>query len=196
VATELPVLGQEPSERADAARNRERVLCAAARLFERHGPDCVSMDAIAKEAGVGKGTLFRRFGDRAGLAGAVLSETETRLQDSILRGPPPLGPGAPPLERIHAFGRAYLQFLERNAQLILDAEAGNARLGAGPYVMYRTHLEVLLREAGAGADSEYLADALLAPLTARVFLYQRRAREFSLLELIDRWCDLVQRSLR
>ena len=196
VLTELPVLGQEPRERADAARNRERVLCAAARLFERHGPDCVSMDAIAKEAGVGKGTLFRRFGDRAGLARSVLSETEGRLQESILRGPPPLGPGAPPVERIHAFGRAYLEFLERRAALILAAEAGDSRFSGGPYEMYRTHLTLLLREAGSGDDAEYFADALLSPLAARVFLYQRRVRDFSLLELTERWCDLVQRSLR
>ena len=193
---ELPVLDAEPRPRADAQRNRQKVLAAAKELFRRHGVENVSMDAIAAAAGVGKGTLFRRFGDRAGLARAVLSETESRLQEAILRGPAPLGPGAPPLERIHAFGRAYMAFLERHAALILAAEAGGARFNGGPYEMYRTHLTFLLREAGHADDSEYLADALLAPLGARVFLYQRRVRDFALLELTDRWCDLVQRSLR
>src|SRR5437868_5301772 len=56
------------AERADAARNRARVLEAAARLFDEQGVENVSMDAIAEAACVGKGTLYRRFGDRARLA--------------------------------------------------------------------------------------------------------------------------------
>src|SRR5690349_21500655 len=55
------------TERADAARNRERILCQAARLVEELGAEAVSMDAIAEAAQVGKGTLFRRFGSRDAL---------------------------------------------------------------------------------------------------------------------------------
>src|SRR3954453_7917627 len=87
IAAELPVAGQQPRRRADAIRNHERVLCTAARLFAERGPENVSMDQIAAEAGVGKGTLFRAFGDRAGLAAALLSEQEAEFQDQILRGP-------------------------------------------------------------------------------------------------------------
>ena len=95
-AIELPLVDAIPTERADAARNRQKVLAAAARLFDSCGAENVSMDMIAAEAGVGKGTLFRRFGDRAGLAQAVLEEQTIALQESIIRGPAPLGPGAPP----------------------------------------------------------------------------------------------------
>ncbi len=77
----LPLFGDERPERADAAANREKVLAAAAALFERCDPATVSMDAVAAEAGVGKGTLFRRFGDRASLARAVLSVYESEFQD-------------------------------------------------------------------------------------------------------------------
>src|SRR5688500_17713991 len=101
---ELPVIQAEVPLRADAARNRDKVLAAAGRLFREHGPDCVSMDAVAAEAGVGKGTLFRGFGDRAGLVLALLTEQERRLQEDVIRGPAPLGPGAPPVERLIAFG--------------------------------------------------------------------------------------------
>ena len=59
--------------------------------------------------GVGKGTLFRRFGDRAGLARALLDESERRLQDGFLHGPPPLGPGAPPRARLKAFAGRVLR---------------------------------------------------------------------------------------
>ena len=80
IPLELPIADAEPRERADAQRNRKKVLSAAERLFACHGVENVSMDAIAAEAGVGKGTLFRRFGDRAGLALAVLDEHTSRCR--------------------------------------------------------------------------------------------------------------------
>src|ERR1700730_19179109 len=97
---DLPLLEPEGFERADAARNRERILCAARRLFDERGAGCVSMDEVAEAAGVGKGTLFRRFGSRALLAAAVLSERERDFQEAIIRGEPPLRPGAPPPARL------------------------------------------------------------------------------------------------
>ena len=63
---ELPVAGQQPRRRADAIRNHERVLCTAARLFEQRGPQNVSMELIAAEAGVGKGTIEGPHEDIAG----------------------------------------------------------------------------------------------------------------------------------
>src|SRR4051794_16916552 len=114
----LPQIDAEPPERADAARNRERVLGAAARLFATHGPDCVTMEAVAAEAGVGKGTVFRRFGDRAGLARAILSEPESKLQEAMIRGPAPLGPGAPPVQRLGPFRPAHPELLHRHAPLL------------------------------------------------------------------------------
>jgi AcrR family transcriptional regulator len=192
---ELPVLGGEPHERADAARNRQKVLEAAACLFARDGAENVSMEAIAAHAGVGKGTLFRRFGDRASLARSVLAETERQLQESLIRGPAPLGPGAPPVERLAAFGTAYLEFLERHGDLILAAEFGapGFRLASPPYAFYRTHVTLLLREAGLGERAEYVADVLLAPLAASMFRYQRSARGLELARIADEYRDLVRR---
>src|SRR3712207_1635495 len=94
---ELPVAGSAPVERVDAARNRARVAEAAAKLF-RECEDAreVDMRAIAAEAGVGVGTLYRRFGDKVGLAASVLETSARELQEQMLSGPPPLGPGAPP----------------------------------------------------------------------------------------------------
>jgi AcrR family transcriptional regulator len=197
LAGELPVAGQTPRRRADAARNHERVLCAASRLFAEQGVEKVSMDAVAAAAGVGKGTLFRRFGDRAGLAGAVLGEHEAELQDQLIRGPAPLGPGAPPIDRVQAFGTAYLEFLDTWAQLKFAAEAGHpaARYGRGPFLLYRTHVVMLVREAAPALDAEYLADVLLAPLGADFFVYQRVVRQRSLPELVDAYRALVERLL-
>lgn len=160
-------LKEPPKERADAARNRARVLDAAARLFREHGVAAVSMDQVANAAGVGKGTLFRRFGDKAGLAVALLDEQERRLQAAILTGPPPLGPGAEPADRLVAFLDAYVDFLDANLDLLHMSETARpgARYTIGAYRLWHRHVEYLLEQHGT-PDAGYLAHALLAPLAA------------------------------
>src|SRR6187549_2184511 len=127
-------------ERADAARNRAKVLEAADRLFAAHGAAQVTMDDIARAAGVGKGTLYRRYPDRAALAVALLDEHERRLQQRLLDGPPPLGPGAPPGERLAAFYDAMADLLDRHLDLALAAETGSARFRTGAYGFWRAHV--------------------------------------------------------
>jgi AcrR family transcriptional regulator len=161
-------MGQARPERADARRNRLRVLEAADRLFTEHGVKNVSLDAIAAEAGVGKGTVFRRFGDRAGLAVALLDEREQDLQARILTGPPPLGPGAPAADRVTAFLDAYLELLDRHVELFIDSEnaSDGARYRIGSYRLWHRHLAVLLEEARPDLDADYTAHVVLAPLAA------------------------------
>ncbi|MER7499842.1 helix-turn-helix domain-containing protein [Nonomuraea pusilla] len=160
--------GRPVQERADAARNREKVLAAAARLFAEKGVEAVSMDAVAAEAGVGKGTLFRRFGDKAGLAAALLDARERDLQQRILSGPPPLGPGAPPAERLAAFVRAYLGYLFAHLDLVRMSETASpgARYRIGAYRFWHRHVAILLAEARPGVDADALAHALLAAVAA------------------------------
>ncbi|XVV06515.1 TetR/AcrR family transcriptional regulator [Actinosynnema sp. CA-248983] len=162
---ELLVLrASRPKERADAARNRAAVLDAAAALFREHGVDAVSMDAIATAAGVGKGTLFRRFGDKAGLAAALLDEQERALQEAVLTGTPPLGPGAEREERVRAFVEAYLDYLLPHLALIRMSEtaAPGARYRIGAYRFWHRHLALLL----PGPDPDADAHTLLAALSA------------------------------
>jgi AcrR family transcriptional regulator len=189
----LPVLGAEPSERADAARNRGRILRAAERLVAERGVEGVSMDAIAEAAEVGKGTVFRRFGDRASLLRSLLEETEREFQEGFIRGPAPLGPGAPPRERLVAFGHGLMDRLEAAGDLLLAAETGSAgaRFIAGVYGAYRAHLVALLRAGGSEVDPEYAADALLAALSAEVLMYQRRGRGVPLERLKEGWTQLA-----
>lgn len=187
---ELPVVGA-PIERSDAARNRARILEAADRLFTRDGVSCTSMDAIAAEAGVGKGTLFRRFGDRASLALALLESSERDLQEAFIRGPAPLGPGAPACERLIAFGRAVLAHTVAHGDLLL---AGTGRKwDVGAYVAYRVHVMMLLAEANPELDAEYTAQALLEVLGPEVVLHQLRVREMHLERLADGWETLIRR---
>ncbi|GAA0415858.1 TetR family transcriptional regulator [Acrocarpospora corrugata] len=159
---------EPPRERADAARNREKVLAAAIKLFREHGIDNVSMDAVAAAAGVGKGTLFRRFGDKSGLVFALLDNKEKVLQEAVLSGPPPVGPGAPARERIVAFVDAYAGYLFENIDLLRVSETSSpgARYRVGAYRFWHAHLRMLLAEARPAEDPALLAHALLAPLGA------------------------------
>lgn len=184
-------------ERADARRNRERIMCAAARLIDERGM-CFSMDDVAHEAGVGKGTLYRRFGDRAALLRALVSEPEQAFQDELIRGAAPLGPGAPPEVRLHAFGDGLLRFLNERAIYLQAGElmGGSKRYGHPVYAFYRTHVSLLLRQAcgGDAPNHEYLVDALLGPLSAEPFLYQRDLRGMSVDQICAGWhglCDAV-----
>ena len=191
---ELPLAVPAP-QRADAARNRLLILEAAERLIEEHGVERVSMDAIAAEAGVGKGTVFRRFGDRASLMHSLLDERERELQEELIRGAPPLGPGAPPAERLVAFGQRLAEHLEATGDLVLAAESGTrwARYNAPVYAFYRVHVAALVREVDPEADADYLAEVLLAPLAADFFLYLRRGRAFEPARIAAGYEELVRR---
>jgi AcrR family transcriptional regulator len=166
-ATPLELLRTPPpKERTDAARNRAAVLDAAGRLFAELGADAVSMDQIAAAAGVGKGTLFRRFGDKAGLAAALLDARERELQEAVLSGPPALGPGAPAADRLVAFVDAYLDYALEHRDLVRMSEtaAPGARYRIGAYRFWHRHVSILLE--GHSPDPVYDAHALLAALAA------------------------------
>lgn len=191
--SELPVVGNPPPERADAARNRLKILAAAERLIARHGIENVSMDMLANEACVGKGTIFRRFGDRASLARALLDEREREFQDRFMRGDPPLGPGAPPATRLHAFGHAMIDLLESHGDVILAAETGSpgTRFRCGPYDLYRTHLVSLLQDLDPRIDADYHADSLLAVLAAEQHRHLRFDRGMPLERVRAGWDSVV-----
>jgi AcrR family transcriptional regulator len=77
--------------RADAQRNRDRLLAVAVRAFSRDGPD-VTLESIARDAGVGIGTLYRHFPTREALVEAVYRNELARLCDAaadLLRAGPP-----------------------------------------------------------------------------------------------------------
>ncbi len=191
----LPLADEPAPRRADAARNHQAILAAALRLVETRGVDGVTMDTVASEAGVGKGTLFRRFESREGLMAAVLNESETAWQASVISGPPPLGPGAPPLERLLAFGHSRLRTNLTHADLIAAAGRPGTR-SAAALSFANMHVRYLLGELGVSGDLLMLATAILAPLEM-VVLEQQVTRERLPLERVEAgWDDLVRRVVR
>jgi AcrR family transcriptional regulator len=181
-------------ERRDAARNRELLLEAAQRLVEHCGVDGVTMDAVASEAGVGKGTVFRRFGSRAGLMTALLDHSEARWQGLVISGPPPLGPGAPPMDRLLAFGESRLDRNLLNADLMVAAVGRYGR--SLPAVAFWTaHVRLLLSQLGVTGDVPMLAVSLLAPLEVTI-LRQHQASGVDRDRILAAWVDLARRVAR
>src|ERR1700728_5474254 len=100
-------------------------------MLAEQGPDKLTMDGLAERAGLGKGTVFRRFGTRAGIFAALLDDDERAFQQQVLAGPPPLGPGAAPLDRLIAYGRARVSFLLANCEIARAALDGSQPVPAG-----------------------------------------------------------------
>ncbi|MGP4007480.1 TetR/AcrR family transcriptional regulator [Streptomyces sp. 4N124] len=187
----------EPCLRADAARNRARLLEAAAELIAEHGVAGVTMEAVAAAAEVGKGTVFRRFGDRTGLLTALLDHSSRKLQADFLSGPPPLGPGAPPVERLRAFGVAVLYRSAEQLELQLAAQPEPTRRYSHPSLRaLRTHMMILLRQIVPDADCELLAQTLLGYLDPAVIHHLTKQCGMPLERLETGWVDLVARVTR
>lgn len=162
--------GAPPPERADAARNRQLLLATARELLDEAGPACLTMDRLAERSGLGKGTVFRRFGTRAGIFQALLDDNERALQQKILSGPPPLGPGAPPVDRLIAYGSARTRFLAEN-QEVARAAIGRRRMSGRRPPLSEIHIRVLLRELELpGADVDVLAGQLASALEGLLLL--------------------------
>jgi len=191
----LPILGQPARERSDAARNRDAVMCAAQRLIDSCGVAAVTMDAVAEAAGVGKGTVFRRFGNRAGLMARLLDESEAAWQASVISGPPPLGPGAPPRERLLAFGRSRLVSNLEHSDLLIAASGADTGRSYAAYSFTATHVRYLLDQIGVRGDIALLATALLAPLEVPILRQQVHVEHMDVERLLAGWEDLVDRVL-
>jgi AcrR family transcriptional regulator len=193
----------EPAERADAARNRRVLLTAAREMLAEEGADKLTMDGLAERAGLGKGTVFRRFGTRAGIFRALLDDAERTFQELVLSGPPPLGPGAPPLDRLVAYGRARIGFLIEHRDIARATLDGSQPIPAGSRTpMSQLHIRVLLGQMNLGpADLDMLAVQLNAALDGPLLLYLSaddlaepapRTAE----RIARAWQDLIHRACR
>lgn len=189
----LPISDEAPQERGDASRNRTLLLEAARRLITERGADAVTTDDIAVAAGVGKGTLFRRFGSRAGLMIVLLDEDEKVQQQAFLFGPPPLGPGAPPLERLLAYGRSRLKFVMAHQALLSDANRDPQMRFNAPATLHHRHVTVLLEDASTTGDLDAQAAALLALLDADYVHHQLTEGGQTLETLGDAWETLARK---
>jgi polyketide synthase 12 len=190
-------------ERADAVRNRQHLLATAREMLAEQGADKLTMDGLAEQAGLGKGTVFRRFGSRAGIFHALVDDDDRAFQQQVLSGAPPLGPGAPPLDRLIAYGRARVGFMIEHLEIARAALDGSQLIPAGSETsLSRMHIRMLLGQIHLGtADRDVLAVQLTAALEGPLLLYLRTSDlTEAALQIKERtaqgWQDLVQRVCR
>ena len=195
--------GPPRPERADAARNRRLLLATAREMLASQPAAQLTMDGLAERAGLGKGTVFRRFGSRAGIFQALLDDDERDFQAQVLSGSPPLGPGAPPRDRLIAYGRARTDFLTGHREIARSALDGRERVPAGSQTpISRAHIRFLLGEMRLpGADLDILATQLTAALDGPLLLYLSSAILAGTAAQVSArlgqgWEDLVRRVCR
>ncbi|MFJ9944927.1 TetR/AcrR family transcriptional regulator [Streptomyces erythrochromogenes] len=124
--------GAERPLRADARRNREKILTTAARLFSEQGLDA-QMERIAKEAGVGSATLYRNFPTREALVEAVY---RNELAHLCAAAPALLAGRNSPTEALRAWTRLFLDYVTAKYGMI-DALRAIAATGGNPYSQSR-----------------------------------------------------------
>lgn len=181
------------AKRADAIANRELILATAQRLFAERGIADVCMATIAESAGVGKGTLYRGFAHKGELCLALLDEDMRLFQNQTLQMLRETY-DQPALSRLDAFLNSLVYFVERQAPLLREVQLHGTLQDetppghASPHLWLpwlRTTVGLLLQQAEQNDEADtldipYLVDAILAPLSADLFLYQRETRGFDL----------------
>jgi AcrR family transcriptional regulator len=181
--------------RRHAGENRDRIVAAAAALFAERGVAEVSMNAIAQRAGVGPGTLYRHFRDKAALCEFLLVDSTLALERDVLDH---LADGHEPAAAagLEWFLQRMLDFARDNAALMAAmvslGEAGS-QYRRGPLYAWSHAVVVRLlhasdeairsaagpRAAADAVDLEWLADALLSAVAVDVYLHQRTVRQWS-----------------
>lgn len=177
-----------PRVRRDAVANADRILSAAQAVIECDGVDGLTMDGLAARAGVGKGTIFRAFGSRSGLFVALTDEAERTLQRDFLYGPPPLGPSAPPLQRLLAYGEARARLYAIHGPLLraVSRDTGD-KFRVPARELSAAHVRMLLRQCGVHDHLDVCVEALLAPLDADVIHHLLTGHGLTLDQLIAGW---------
>lgn len=180
-------------ERRDAAANRARIMATADALFAEKGVAQVNMADIALAAGVGKGTLYRRFANKGELCLALMDAQMVEFQDTMLmRMQQMTESGVPKIEQLAHFIDALVYFTDTHSPLLCEVQREGLLQGLDnnraqlPHFWQHMTVSGLLKSAvhageiQSDIDTDYIADALLAPLKVDIFRFQKEVRHFSL----------------
>jgi len=198
--------GTKPrQERSDAAANRKLILATAEKLFAERGVEAVTMADIAQAAAVGKGTLYRRYVNKPQLCLALMdkqmltfqNEVLDRLREQSIRQ-------LPTMEQLNLFLESLVYFVDRHMPLLCEVQraglVSTVHEQQMPHIWQYMTTKGLLNaavqtgELSPAIDTEYIADALLAPLRVALFRFQREVRGFSLARIVtglQTWVDAL-----
>jgi len=171
--------------RADALRNRERVLEAAKIVFSAGGPDA-SLEAVAREAGVGIGTLYRHFPTREALYEAVYRREVEQLSElaEALKGE------AAPVEALRRWLRSNVEFVAtKKGMATALALAANppSELTAFSFDRLTKAIAMLLQRAVAAGEirADITAEDLLRTLVGMCLLHDQPGWQASVARMLD-----------
>ena len=192
-------------ERRDAAESRRKILDAARHLFSERGVGAVTMYEVGRAAGVGQGTLYRRYEHKGALCTALLHESMEHFAEEVRNRLVVADESA--LGQLEYLIFRLVHFNEENASLlgaIQEATGGLRRSGGmyrNPFYRWLRATVAALLERGMdrgelpALDVEYLSDAILAPLNIELYLFQRHELSMSHERIISSLQDLLLNGL-
>lgn len=180
----LPLFPEAKPPRADAARNHKRLLSTARQLFQEEGVAAVTMSAVAKAAGVGKGTLYRHFPDKAQLCHALLDEAMRDFQQRTIQE---LQGGRDPLEHLRWFLWQAVVYVDQYSDLLREAAitGEDTNLQHPAHIWWRQTILSLLNRMHVVGDVSYTADVLYVLLDVQTIRFQREAMNYDLQRIVD-----------
>ena len=182
-------------ERRQAADFDQRILRVARQLFAERGVEDVSMHQIAQEAGVGQGTLYRRYAHKGELILDLLNESAQRFIGEI-QACAQDGEIWSALQRLDNVLHRCIAFIEEEGLLlaaIMDtssAEKREMKFSTQYYRASHSFIAHLLEEAIAQGelaplDTIYTADALIATSDPALYLFQRQRRGYTPEQILE-----------
>lgn len=212
----LPNPSQQPErhERRDAREHRQLILEIARQLFAEQGVDAISMQQIAAAAGVGKGTLYRRYAHKGELCMDILRERHERFIRELAELLTSMQ-DAPALKRLEGVLARTVVLLEEQGALLgaivrtdlREPHCGEAHFvrhlppPSSPFFWLFELFTKLLTEAVqhgelAPLDVSYTADAILAALHPAFYHFQRQERGFSQERILQGLCHIYIKGLK
>jgi AcrR family transcriptional regulator len=190
--TVQPAIGKR-KPRADAIRNRERVLEAAKAVFSLGGPEA-SLEAVARRAGVGIGTLYRHFPTREALFEAVYRREVEQLVDLAKD----LAANTDPVEALRRWLRANVEFIATKkgmaAALAMAAHSSSGLVAYSLDRLTRAVGELLERAVAAGEiRADIGPEDLLRTFVGICYAHDRPGWQEKVLRLIDVFIDGLRR---
>ncbi|GGH77943.1 AcrR family transcriptional regulator [Pullulanibacillus pueri] len=186
-------------ERRDAAENRQRILDTAFRLFNQKGVEQVSMNQIAAEAGIGPGTLYRRYRNKGELCLDLIKDNvvlcfediDAYLEENQTE---------PPRTRLKGILSLFIRFRESKAQLLKGVEdsASTHRKTSGKaygplyeelHQLFVALFDEIYTGSGGQPNNVFRSDMLLTALRSDAYLFQREVRGYSPDDILDQLCS-------